>query len=70
MPLCACKSLELSDDDVVLSSGLHEEGDSLLVHGAAGDCLISDVSSLEEAVDIDGGETLSGTRGGGQIELT
>jgi hypothetical protein len=48
------KSSELSDDDVVLSSGLHEAGDSFLAHGAAGDCLISDVSSLEEAVDIEG----------------
>ena len=48
------KSSELSDDDVVLSSGLHEAGNSFLAHGAAGDCLISDVSSLEEAVDIEG----------------
>jgi hypothetical protein len=53
VPLSVCKSFGLSGDDIALSSGLQEEGDSLLVHDATGDCLISDVSSLEEVVEID-----------------
>jgi hypothetical protein len=45
VPLFVRKSLELSGDDV-LSSGPHEDGNSSLVHGAGGNCLISDVSSF------------------------